>query len=492
MSQPDPTPPKSPLRYLRNWFSLSGLVMVGASLFAFLLLAAIDSFARHSNPYVGVLTYLITPMFSTLGVGMILVGMWLARRNYFKYTDRPVSLSIDLARPRDRRILGVFICGSLVFMVITAIGTYQSYHYTESVSFCGETCHTVMQPEHVLYQQSPHARITCADCHIGHGAEWFVKAKISGLHQVYAVAANSYPRPVPTPIKNLRPARDTCEQCHWPQKFSGNLVRTYDHFLSDQTNTEYSVRLLLRVGGSNPETGRAEGIHWHISQDNKVEYLATDEKRLKIPWVRLTQPGGKVTEYRASGFTNAVSAADIRVMDCLDCHNRPSHRYSPPNEAVNKAIELGHIDRTLPFVKSNATWVLVQTYASNDEARAKIAQTFKGAYPNNPKADQAAAAVQTIYTNNFFPLMNASWKNYPEHIGHKDWPGCFRCHDDKHKSTDGKRNIKFTDCTTCHAILSQGSGVDATKWNPAGEPFKHPSEEYDTAFLCHDCHTGGP
>jgi nitrate/TMAO reductase-like tetraheme cytochrome c subunit len=492
MNTPETNPHKSPLRYLRNWFSLAGLVMVGASLFAFVLLAAIDTFASHSNPYVGVLTYLITPMFSTLGVGMILIGMWMARRNYFKYTDRPIALSIDLARPRDRRILGMFITGSLVFMVITAIGTYQSYNYTESVSFCGETCHTVMQPEHVLYQQSAHARVTCAQCHIGHGAQWFVKAKISGLHQVYGVLADNYARPVPTPIKNLRPARDTCEQCHWPQKFSGNIVRTYDHFLSDKDNTEYAVRLLLRVGGSNPETGKAEGIHWHVNPENKVEYYASDEKRLKIPWVRLTQPGGKVIEYRTTGFTNEISAADIRVMDCLDCHNRPSHRYSPPNEAVNKALELRLIDRTLPYAKSNATWALVQPYANTDEALTKIAQTFTSFYTNDPRGLAAGRAVQTIYTNNFFPAMKASWKNYPEHIGHKDWPGCFRCHDDKHKSADKQHSIKFSDCASCHSILSQGTGADAGKWSPKGEPFKHPEEEYDTAFLCHDCHTGGP
>lgn len=491
MSSSENPPPKSPLRYLRNWFSLAGLVLVAASLFAFVLLATLDTLGRTSNPYIGVLTYLVTPMFSTLGVGMILMGMWLARRNYFKYTDRPVSVSIDLARPRDRRLLGAFIVGSLVFLVITAVGTYQSYHFTESVTFCGQACHTVMEPEHVLYQQSPHARVTCAECHIGSGAQWFVKAKISGLHQVYAVAANTYPRPVPTPIKDLRPAQDTCEQCHWPQKFSGNIVRSYDHFLTDRTNSEYAVRLLLRVGGSNPETGRAEGIHWHISRDNKVEYVATDQKRLKIPWVRLTQPGGKVIEYRAPGFTNQVTAADIRVMDCLDCHNRPSHRYAPPNEAVNKAMELGHIDRRLPFAKSNAVWSLIQPYATKEEALAKIGEVFKTAYPGQPQGEAAARAVAEIYANNFFPVMKASWRDYPEHIGHKDWPGCFRCHDDKHKSADGQHNIKFTNCATCHSILSQGAGVDAVTWNPAGEPFKHPEEDYDTAFLCHDCHNGG-
>lgn len=482
----------SRLALWRNWVSLTGLVTMLASLFAFLLLFVVDTFAHASNPYVGVLTYLVAPMFTTLGLGLTLLGLWLARRNLVKASGKPLSLVLDLSRSRDRRLLVGFGIGSILFLLVTAIGSYHSYQFTESVTFCGQACHTVMEPEMVTYQHSPHARVSCVECHIGPGATWFVRSKLSGLYQVYATAANKYPRPVPTPIKNLRPAQDTCEHCHWPQKFAGNLVRTYRHYLSDETNSEYSVRLLLRVGGGDPTRGPVGGIHWHMSVANKVEYLATDDLRLKIPWVRLTDQAGQVTEFRTSGFTNQVDESRVRRMDCIDCHNRPSHRYAKPNEAVDLAMALGRIDRSLPYIRTNATFYLTQTYATRDEALQQIEDGLKSKYPNAPQITGAIQAVQQIYRQNFFPEMNAQWRAYPEHIGHKDWPGCVRCHDDQHKSTDGKRVVSFKDCNTCHVFLAQGTEAELDQMTPGGQEFKHPGDPYDPDFKCTDCHTGGP
>lgn len=482
--------PKPGLSVIRNWLSLTGLVIMAASLFAFLLLFLVDTLAGSTNPYVGVLTYLVAPTFTTIGLVLTLLGLWLARRNWIKVRGQPVSLVIDLAQPRQRRALGFFVAGSVLFLLITAVGSYHSYHFTESVVFCGEACHTVMQPERVTYQHSSHARVSCVQCHIGPGASWFVKSKLSGLYQVYATAFDKYPRPIPTPIKNLRPAQDTCEQCHWPQKFSGDVVRTYRHFLSDPENTEYSVRLLLRVGGGNPQHHHVGGIHWHIY--NHVEYLATDPQRLKIPWVRYTDEQGRRIEYRVKDFTNAVNEAEVRVMDCIDCHNRPSHRYRTPNDAVDLALANGRLDRSLPSVRSNATHWLVQDYATEAEALEKIAAAFRATYPADRRVEQAIQTVQEIYRLNFFPAMKASWKNYPEHVGHKDWPGCFRCHDDQHVSADGQHKITFTDCSICHVILAQGTEADLNKLDAAGQPFRHPLEDYDPAYLCNDCHTGGP
>ena len=139
------------------------------------------------------------------------------------------------------------------------------------------------------------------------GADAFVKAKLNGVHQLVGVITGDYHRPIKTPIKNLRPARETCEQCHWPQKFVGNIDRTYQSFLTDETNTPFAVRLSLKVGGADPTHGPVGGIHWHMSQDNKIEYIATDERRQVIPWVRVTDPQGVVTEYRTPKFTNDVS-----------------------------------------------------------------------------------------------------------------------------------------------------------------------------------------
>lgn len=491
MNSNSPSGLQSRFPRLWNWVSLTGVVTVAASVFAAGLLFLIDTFGKATNPYVGILTYLVAPMFTLLGVGLIVLGMFLRRREV-RLRGEPIPLVIDLSRSRDRRILGYFVGGSALFLVVTAIGSYHSYHFTESTTFCGQACHTVMEPEMVTYQHAEHARVACVQCHIGPGAKWFVKAKLSGLHQVYAVFANSYPRPVPTPIANLRPAQDTCEQCHWPEKFSGNLVRTYTHFLSDATNTEYSASLMLRVGGGAAHRGPVEGIHWHTSKDHRVEYLATDPLRLKIPWVRLTDQDGKVTEFRSPGFTNTVNPAEIRVMDCIDCHNRPAHRYETPNESVDNAIALGTLDRTLLSVRSNATQILTAEYSTKSDAFAQITAKVQEAWPNDPRNATTTETLKGIYERTFFPEMKANWRAYPEHIGHKDWPGCVRCHDDKHASTDGSRVIGFKDCSQCHVLLAQGSGEELTRLNPGGLEFKHPGEDWDPEFACHDCHTGGP
>ena len=160
------------------------------------------------------------------------------------------------------------------FLLISALGSYQTYEYTESVQFCGQACHTVMKPEMTAYLHGPHARVACAQCHIGPGATWYVRSKLSGTYQVYATLFNKYPRPIPTPVKNLRPAQETCNQCHWPKEFVGDLDRTYHYFLGDKTNTPYSVRLILKVGGGDPTHGPVGGIHWHMSIADKVEYIA--------------------------------------------------------------------------------------------------------------------------------------------------------------------------------------------------------------------------
>ncbi|HOX58647.1 MAG TPA: NapC/NirT family cytochrome c [Candidatus Paceibacterota bacterium] len=490
---PDPTPALAPRRrssVFRNWLSLAGLVVVVGSLFSFFLLLVLDTLAQFSNPYVGILTYLVAPAFLMLGLFLALLGAFLRHRQILKTSGPLPALRIDLTRPRDRRWFGLFLAGGVLFLLISALGSYHTYHYTESVQFCGQACHSVMKPEYVTYLNGPHARVSCAACHIGKGASWYVRSKLSGAYQVYATMADKYPRPIPTPVKNLRPAQETCEECHWPQKFVGNLERTYHYFLSDETNTPFSVRMLMHVGGADPTHGPVGGIHWHMNVGNRIEYLASDEARQKIPYVRMTELShGVVTEFRTARFTNAVDEASLRQMDCIDCHNRPAHRYQTPNTAVNLAITLGKIDRGLPLIKSNALYVLTESYTNETQALRNIATTLSARYPGDPRIRPAIEAVQQIYRDNFFPEMKASWKTYPDNIGHKDWPGCFRCHDGLHKTADGKRTIEASDCNACHTILAQGSGAELDQLTPKGQKFKHPGDEVDGD--CNDCHTGG-
>jgi hypothetical protein len=346
-----------------------------------------------------------------------------------------------------------------------------------------------MEPEFVTYQHSPHARVSCAECHIGSGATWYVKSKISGAYQVYATLADKYPRPIPTPVANLRPAQDTCEQCHWPEKFSGDRVKTYAHFLSDDENTPYSIRLALKVGGGNPAHGPVGGIHWHMSVANTVEYIATDEKRQVIPWVRFTDHEGNVRVYATEEYRDQPPEGELRRMDCMDCHNRPAHIYKSPNYLVEQALALGRVDRTLPNFKFHAVAALTASYATVEAANAGIDGGLRRAYPDRPTVQGAIEELQRIYKVNFFPLMNARWDVYPDNIGHKDWPGCFRCHDDEHTTQDGQLMISSSNCAACHDIIAQGSGTGLEKLVGTGLEFEHPAGDV-AGLACNLCHNG--
>jgi hypothetical protein len=478
-------------RLFHNWLSLAGAVLAIGAFFAFLLLFAIDAFAHHGNPYMGILAYVVAPGFLFLGLFLIALGGWIHRRHSRKKTHHKRHiLSIDLDEPRDRRRLIGFVAVTVVFLLATAVGSYQTYHYTESVQFCGQACHMPMKPEFVTYQKSPHARVACVECHIGSGAGAFVKYKLNGVHQLYCELTKTYDRPIKTPVTNMRPANETCEQCHWSKKFQGNLDRTYSHFLSDETNTPFTVRLSLKVGGGDSTHGPPGGIHWHMSLANKVEYFASDERRQVIPWVRVTAEDGTVTDYRVPDYTNAPDPKSIRRMDCMDCHNRPAHHFRSPNDAVDLAMTLGKIDRSLPRIKSNAVAVLVANYSTEDKALLGISASLRARYPKQPKIEQAITELQNIYRQNFFPEMKTDWRAHPDNIGHKDSPGCFRCHDGQHKASTGKKMIPASDCNSCHTVLAQGSGPQLTELSAKGHNFFHIDAEYSD-FSCVNCHTGG-
>ena len=483
--------PSSRLSLFRNWISFIGMVVGVGALFSFLLLFVLDAIAKFSNPYVSILTYMVVPGFLISGIALVFAGAGLERRRRARGVG-PTSLQIDLNRPRDRRVLVTFIAGSVVFLLLSAIGSYNAFNFTESVTFCGETCHGVMKPEKVTHDHGPHARVACVECHVGKGVSWFVKSKISGSYQLYSVAFNKYPRPIGTPIHNLRPARDTCEECHWPQSFVGNLDRTFNYFQSDASNSPYSIRLLLKIGGSDSAHGPVGGIHWHNIPGNKVEYVATDNARQKIPWVRVTDASGKVTVFKTKNFTNDIAKAELRTMDCMDCHTRPSHRYLSPEKAVNQAMALNKIDPAIPWIKTNAMFVLTRPYKTEDEAKASIASALAAKYPSDARVTAATTTLQQIYSENFFPEMKASWISYPDNVGHMIFPGCFRCHDGMHKTEDKKLTIKANDCNTCHTILAQGAGDELNKLAPAGQKFVHPGGDLDDNPTCIDCHNGGP
>jgi hypothetical protein len=496
VTEPAPAPSPADLgrqSIWRNWCSVAGAIIASGSLFAFLFLFTLDMTGKgRGNPYMGILCYVVAPFFLATGILFVLWGAWRRRKELAKLRGlgRPAPLAIDLSRRRDRTIFTVFVSGTLIYLLMTAVGSYQTFVYTESQAFCGLVCHTVMGPEFTAYGRNAHARVACVDCHVGEGATRFISAKISGVRQLFGITFDSYPRPIPTPIRNLRPARETCERCHWPEKHIGNIELTFARYLSDEANSPFEVRLLMKVGGSVPDFGKPTGIHWHTSSKTKVEYIASDPQLQTIPWVRVTDSAGAVTTYRKAGFKGDPDPRLIHLMDCIDCHNRPAHRFSSPNDAVDEAIYLGRIDKSLPSVKRTAVALLSQPYSSSAEGESRISGELRKKYPGAKGLDGTVAAVVAVYRANFFPEMKVDWSKHPENIGHMDNPGCFRCHDGQHTADNG-RPMPATECNSCHVILAQGTGADLARLAPDGVAFKHPSTDIDgLGLLCSDCHNG--
>ncbi|MEY4006355.1 MAG: hypothetical protein RLZZ221_2451 [Verrucomicrobiota bacterium] len=351
-----------------------------------------------------------------------------------------------------------------------------------------------MNPEWVAYKQGAHARVDCVECHIGSGARWFIEAKLNGAHQLVAYTLDNYQRPIATPVRNLRPAQDTCEQCHWPEKFAGNVEMVFDHFLSDKKNTPYTTRMLMHVNTRTPGHPPG-GIHWHVSKDERVEYFATDPKRQVIPWMRVVnRKDGTSRVFRTDDFKGEPPAERIRVMDCIDCHNRPAHGFPAANDAVEKAMFAGSLSRALPNIKRVAVQAMTQKEISADDAAPRRIADFLRAKYQEPAHEAelpgAIAEVQRIFSQSIFVERKADWRVYPNNIGHKDWPGCFRCHDDKHKTSDG-RKVRSSECSSCHTILAQGNGTQLDLLSAKGLEFKHPSGDLDPELSCSDCHNGG-
>ncbi len=490
-------------RLLKNSVSLIGAALALVSLANIGFLFLIDVFSRQPSPYVGILAYMVVPAFFVLGLLLIGVGMLLERRQLRKLRpgEVPPYPRIDLNKATQRGAVAFFLSFVVVFVVLSALGSYRAYEFTDSVQFCGQLCHSVMNPEYTAYQGSPHARVRCVDCHVGPGATWYVRSKLSGARQVYATVFHTFPRPIPSPVENLRPAQETCEQCHWPKKFHGAQLKVFTHYASDEANTPRQIRMLIRTGGGDGTNGPPTGIHWHMNISNEITYIAGDEKHQVIPYIRVKDLQGRITEYRAqdSKLTpEQIAAATKRKMDCVDCHNRPTHVYIPPDRAVDQSLTAHRMDITLPYLKQQAVAVLTATYPTTDAAMQGIAtgmhNFYSTKYPDLEKSKQeqiqtAIAEVQRIYRVTTFPEMKLDWKTHPDNVGHFYSPGCFRCHDGQHVSADGKVVPKA--CDTCHEMLGQDNGSTMASAQ-GGTPFQHPVDLGDlTAVTCNDCHTGG-
>lgn len=402
---------------------------------------------------------------------------------------------------RKRTIFLYFSFGIVFFLLISAFGSFKAYEYTETDAFCGKVCHQVMEPEFSAYLDSPHSRVGCVKCHIGSGADWFVKSKLSGVHQVYSVLFNKYSKPIPTPVKELRPAEGTCEQCHSPSHFFSEKRVDYTYYLSDENNTKSKISMLLKIGGGNSFNNTGSGIHWHMNINNKVYYLHSDDRRLEIPWVKMVDKDGNETIFKLKGFDSSKTIfpkENYRLMDCIDCHNRPSHIFHLPDKMVNLFMGNKNIDESLPFIKSLVVQSIDKDYSDKkvglDSIKYSIENFYKINYPEIYKSkraeiEQAITSAQRIYDRNYFTYMQANWKKFPDHIAHTYTPGCFRCHDGgRHLSDDGK--VISNDCNSCHLIISQEFYDGKVEQSLNGLNFIHPiGFGYSVKDqLCTDCH----
>jgi hypothetical protein len=491
--------------YHRNWLSITGIAVMVLGFFGGLFLFLLELMASQAAPYLGI-NYVFFMMLLVGGFMAIPVGMWRERRRRRAHEGPEVisEFRLNFSDPIHRYGALSFLAGSLVVLLLVGVGTYRSYQATESTSFCGELCHSVMEPEWTAYQFSSHARVKCVECHIGSGAGWFVRSKLSGMRQIWAVAVNNYPRPIPTPIRDLRPARETCEECHWRRKFIGYKENIRSYFLSDEMNTVHQIRMLVKIGGEKTAFLKGSGIHYHMLIASHVEYIAVDGKRQEIAWVRVTRGDGSVTEFNNEDYPlepEERERMEIRTMDCMDCHNRPSHQFPSPMQSVDAALAEGTIPQDLPFIKLEAVKALDMDYSSTEEAMVRVANRIRGFYRREypevieRRADDlrgAISEIQAIYRRTIFPEMKAQWSAYPNNIGHRDSPGCFRCHNDSMQSDDG--DTIFTDCSKCHLILAQGDRIDEVNVNfEKGLAFIHPEdgESIEEYVECIDCHTGG-
>ena len=444
----------------RNPISLLGVLLATLGAVLFLIFALADAFGLHSNPYMGIVFFIVLPGIFLLGLLLIPIGGWLHRRRVAAgRTDEWPR--IDFNNPRHRSVAFIVFGLTIVNLLIVSMAAYSSVEYMDSTAFCGTVCHEPMRPEHTAFQAGPHAGGTCVQCHIGPGATGFVRAKMAGTRQLYKVAFNSYARPIETPVRTLRPADETCGRCHFADRSHGDTIQTIREYGDDEKNTLTETTLQMHVGGGNAQSQPVTGIHWHASSGTHIEYVATDAKRQVIASVRLTAADGTVREYVADGAAAAdIARGERHRMDCVDCHNRPGHPFAATAaRAVDAALQAGELPSTLPFVRREAVAAVNGTYATAqagaDAIATKVRDFYRTQHPDvfaarRADIERAVSGAQAVYGRNVFPSMKVGFGTYVNNLGHVDSSGCFRCHDDNHKSKDG-RVISQT-CETCHGI----------------------------------------
>jgi hypothetical protein len=445
-----------PLWFLltNHWVSLLGIGLVTTACISWLFVLPLQLRGHAENPYIGILVFLVLPILFFVGLGLIPIGVYKSKHQVREgLAGEGVNRGAAI-----RRIAWFFAITTLVNILIGTQLTYRAVTYMDTPQFCGSSCHT-MHPELAAYQHSPHSRVECVDCHVAPGAAGWIDSKTNGLRQLFETTLGTAPKPIPSALESNRlvPARETCENCHWPQNFAGARLKILSKYGEDETNTRTETVLLMFIGGD-----RIQGIHGaHFGPGVHIHYAAADARRQTIPWVEYRNTNtGDVRTFLADGHDSSANLPKFE-MQCVDCHNRPTHAFDLPEKAMDKALTFGDISVSLPFVKKKGLELLKTAYSSRDEAATKISDGvinfYKQSYPDlyaarSGDVNQAAQSILAIYNRNVFPELKVSWGTYPNNLGHMDFPGCFRCHDGSHTTADGKTITQ--DCTTCHENLA--------------------------------------
>ena len=465
-----------------------GVVLTTTAFISFVVFQLAMLSGIVTNAYVGLIVYLLFPVLFILGLVIIPISWYRQKKRTGLGTAELLEqrfgadgLKGDVAGSKIFRTVAIL---TLANITILGAASIKMLHFMDSARFCGTACHQVMSPEWTTYQASPHARVDCVDCHVGEGVGALVNSKLNGAWQMVSAAFNLYERPIPTPVHQLRPARETCEKCHWPDKFYGSRLQTRVSYENDEPSTPRYTTLNLKI---DPGAAGATGVHWHVSPENVVRYASVDDQREEMIWVEVKQPDGSYRRFVNNRTTSTETAADSeRPMDCVDCHNRATHIYEEPGRAVDEQIRLGAIDRSLPFIRRQAVAAVTGGYPSLEAAqwgiRASLESYYRRNYPDQASAwydriDAAIEELEEIWARNIHPQMRIEWGAYPSFLGHTDTPGCFRCHTRDLQDSEGL--WISDDCTLCHSILAYGEPEPFAYLKPALEKSRNrPMHEY--------------
>ncbi len=455
-----------------NWLSQLGAALTTGSFLLLILFQLLGIAGILTNPYFDMIAFLTLPSLMVGGLIFVAIGWWILVRQTSKDGG-----SIDLLLKQrfgeeqlrggawGTRLLWTVLALTIVNLLFLGGVSAQAKSFMDSREFCGTACH-VMNPEWVAYQSGPHAGVDCVDCHVGEGMGAFIEAKIGGARQLWHFVNGTYSRPVPTPVHQFRSADETCARCHNGDRDHGEKLVFHERFAHTPQNEPQLSALRLKMGG-----GSSKGIHTHARSDWKITFASKDNLREEMHWVEVERADGSKERFVAPNGASAFNEAEVRKMDCVDCHNRTGHPFSRVEDALDRAMAAGRIDTQIEGIKDKSYGLLTGATprsAPGDSPTERISLALKRyllatdphEYHRRPAQVEAAAQeLGRIYSAQVHPAMNIEWDTYPSQIGHRGTSdGCFRCHNDRLKSEQG--NTISGACELCHDVLADGARLE--------------------------------